>query len=327
MEPLQRISSIEQIKSLADIKRLEILRILMKKPATLSQLGKELGQSAAHVRHHLLKLEQAGLISLVETRVVRGFIEKYYQATGGVYLVQDIVLPASNKPNMMVISGSHDLALEMLVDRTTELDIICLPVGSLDGLVALRQGSTQVAGCHLLDTTSGEYNIPYLRHFFPDRDIRVVTLAQREQGLIVADGNPLGIRRIDDLVRTDIRFANRNPGSGTRLWLDWQIHKAGIGRDLIRGYETQYNTHTLVAKHIAASKADAGLGQKAAALQYGLDFIPLFRERYDLVIPVQHYDNPKFAPFFEELQSKSFRKAVNDLGGYETTLCGNTITT
>lgn len=325
MEQLKKITEFTQLKTLAGEQRLSILRILMARPATLSQLGKELGQSPAHIRHHLLKLEGAGLIRLVEMRAVRGFVEKYYRATGSTFLLHELVLPASSKALTFVVSGSHDLALELLAEDLPDVEMIILPVGSIDGLVALRQGSAQIAGCHLLDADSGEYNLPYVKHFFPDREVNLITLGYRDQGFLVAPGNPLRINQIEDLARSDVRFTNRNRGSGTRLWLDRQLSTLNLPGDSITGYSEEDNTHTKVAERVACGEADTGIGLLAAAQQAKLDFVPLFNERYDLVIPKEQLTDQHMAPLFDKLQSSTFRREVNALGGYETTQTGDVI--
>lgn len=325
MDHLQRIQNFTQLKVLADARRLSILQLLMERPATLTQLGEELNEHPAQVRYHLKKLEAVDLIELVETRIVGGYVEKYYQAKAHAFMLQDMILPISRKPNRIVILGSDDLALGLLAGNVPETEILTFPVGSLEGLVALREGQAQLAGCHLLDVESGEYNLPYVRHFFPDRDIKLVTLAHREQGLLVTKDNPYQIHKLEDIGQPGVRFANRNKGSGTRLWFDRQLQKLSIPPHRINGYSLQLHTHTQVAEHIARGEADAGIGLCAVAATFGLKFIPLFQERFDLVTPQEQYTNPSLIPFFETLNSGIFRSTINHLGGYNTTHSGETI--
>jgi len=328
MEHIRRIQNFEQIKILADPRRLAILRLLMARPYTLSQMGEVLGLHPAKIRHHLKKLEAAGLVELVMTRVVRGFVEKYYQARARAFSLQEIILPDSNVSNTFVALGSHDLALELLAEqltgpgRSAQVELLTVPVGSLEGLIALRQGAAQMAGCHLLDVESGEYNLPYVRHFFPDRSMTLITLAHREQGLLVAPGNPLRIRKVEDLERQDVRFVNRNKGSGTRLWLDRKLDQLDMAPESVRGYDHEVRTHTRAAERIAQGQADVGLGLRAAAQQHNLDFIPLYQERYDLVLPNEQLENPHLSPLLDRLLSVKFRSIVHDLGGYDTTHTG-----
>jgi putative molybdopterin biosynthesis protein len=206
--------------------------------------------------------------------------------------------------------------------RENPLRLLLLPVGSLEGLVALRQGIAQMAGCHLLDAESGDYNLPFVRHLFPDRPVRLVTLAHRQQGLLVPPGNPLQIHGLEDLARKEVLMINRNRGSGTWLWLDRRLSELGLAAQSVRGYEREVRTHTAVAEAVAAGRADAGLGLLAAAQKYKLDFIPLFEERFDLVMPQEQIENPALAPFFDALTSARFRQAVEGLGGYQTAHTG-----
>lgn len=330
MDPLHHIQDFEHLKILADPRRLAILRLLMAAPATLSQLGQTLGEHPANVRHHLKLLERAGLIELVGQRVARGFIEKYYRARARAYQLQQLVLPANAEPPAVILMGSHDLALEALAQQLREAapeapPVFSLPVGSLEGLVALRQGFAHLAGCHLLDVESGEYNRTYVRHFFPEGNVSLVTLAHRRQGLLTAPGNPLGIREIEDLRRGDVTMVNRNPGSGTRLWMDRNLRQRGIFPEDLRGYDHEARTHTAVAEAIVAGKADAGVGLQAAALQHGLDFIPLFDERFDLIAPAEQLANPHLRPLFDLLVSAGFRRQIEGLHGYETGQTGSQI--
>jgi putative molybdopterin biosynthesis protein len=217
--------------------------------------------------------------------------------------------------------GSHDIALNLLaqgVQEKTGFNLLILPVGSLEGLVALRQGVTHLTSCHLLDIESGEYNIPYVRHFFPDRNMTLITLAYRQQGLIVRPGNPLLMHGLEDLTGEEVTFFNRNKGSGTRLWLDKRIQEMGIAPQSIRGYDQNAYTHTAVALAIQDGRANVGLGVEAAARKANLDFIPLFNERYDLVLPQEQVENKELQPLLDYLQSGKFQRSVNELGGYET---------
>jgi putative molybdopterin biosynthesis protein len=325
MEDIRRIQQLGALKILADEQRLKLLQLLMVKPETLSTLGKAVSAHPAQVRHHLKQLEQAGFVELVETRLVRGFVEKYYRATARAFYLQEMVLPdpGRNDRRAVIAFGSHDLALELLGQRLApRFELLNLPVGSLEGLVALRQGVAQLAGCHLLDAESGEYNLPYVRHFFPERLPMLITLAHREQGLLVRPGNPRQVHGLDDLAREDITLVNRNPGSGTRIWLDRQLARMGVATERLRGYTFEVRTHTAVAEAIQSGQAEVGLGLEAAARRAGLDFIPLFQERYDLIMPQEQAQNHNLLPFLEAMQTKEYRRQVTSLGGYDTTHTG-----
>lgn len=331
MDNIRRIQDFKHLKILADARRLAILRLLMVEPATLSQLGQILNEHPAKVRHHLKLLETAGLIELVGTRVVRGFVEKYYRARGRAFLLQELILPADANQNTLVIVGSHDLVLEALAKKMSERhaanpsipNLLLLPTGSLEGLFFLRQGAGHLAGSHLLDAETGEYNLPFVQHIFPDREITLITLVHREQGLLLEAGNPHEIYNLEDLAQKNLLLVNRNPGSGTRLWLDRELAHLNISHSSIRGYGREMRTHTAVAETISQSRANAGIGLQAAALQHGLDFIPLFQERFDLVIPKILLQKPTMQPLLDFLQSAEFRRLVAGLSGYSTTDSGN----
>jgi putative molybdopterin biosynthesis protein len=322
MDNIETLRAFEEIKLLVDPRRMDILRLLMASPATLTQLARTLGQSPAWIRHHMLALQSAGLVELAEVRTRGKVTEKFYRARAGAFLLQELILPKGKKPTV-IFSGSHDLALEA---ASAHLDkhfhLLSLPVGSLDGLVNLRQGLCQLSGAHLLDE-NGEYNTPYVRRFFPDREIEIITLAYRTQGLMLLSGNPHGIRKILDVARKDVRFVNRNPGSGTRLWFDKELNRLGIAPEKIRGYERTVNTHSEAATLIENKKADTALGLQAAAHQHGLDFIPLFEERYDLVLPREQ--EGVLRPLLDYLQTADFRRAADALTGYTTAHSGEQI--
>lgn len=322
MKKIEAIRSFGNIKLLADARRMEILRLLMAGPATLTQLARTLKQSPAWVRHHILALISADLVLVSEIRTTGRVTEKFYRARAEALLLQEIILPKTRK-STVIFSGSHDLALEKISEHLEKhVLLLSLPVGSLDGLVNLRQGLCQISGSHLLDE-SGEYNTPFVRHFFPDRAIELVTLAYRTQGLMFARGNPQGIRQISDLARPQVRFVNRNPGSGTRLWFDARLHRLKIPGNKIPGYKKTVKTHTEAASLIARNQADAALGLQAAAHQQNLGFIPLYEERYDLVLP--RANEAALTPLLDYLQTANFRLLLKALTGYNTTHSGEQI--
>ena len=322
MKTVSPINSFDKIKLLADSRRMDILRLLMAAPATLTLLARTMKQSPAWVRHHILALQSAGLIEISEVRKTGKVMEKFYRAKADALLVQEIILPKSKKPSV-IFSGSHDIALESVTEQLAKhVNLLSLPVGSLDGLVNLRQGLCQISGSHLLDE-NGEYNTPFVKHLFPDRNVEVITLAYRTQGLILASGNPQGIKKISDLIHPNVRFVNRNPGSGTRLWLDAELNKQKIPAEKINGYDRVVKTHSEAADLIEAGKADVSLGLQAAAHQNGLDFIPLFEERYDLVLPREQEKN--LNPLLEYIQTARFREMLASLTGYNTSHSGETV--
>jgi molybdate-binding protein len=322
MQKVEPVRTFDQIKLLADSRRMEILRLLMASPATLTHLALTLKQSPAWVRHHILALESGGLIEVSEVRRTGKVTEKFYRAKGGAFLLQEIVLPKSKKP-AVIFSGSHDLALEEIAERLSKhVTILSLSVGSLDGLVNLRLGLCQISGSHILDET-GEYNTPTVRHLFPDRNVELVTLAYRTQGLMLAAGNPKGIKKISGIARENVKFVNRNAGSGTRLWFDAELKKQKIDSNHINGYNNTVKTHSEAAALISQNKADVSIGLQAAAHQHGLDFIPLFEERYDLVL--QRENEKTLSPLLDYLQTAAFRSGLNTLTGYNASHSGEQV--
>lgn len=223
--------------------------------------------------------------------------------------------------------GSHDMTLDLITQFLARRGrrLASANVGSLGGLVALQRGQAHVAGSHLLDPESGEYNVPYLPRYVPEVPVRVVTLVGREQGLLVRKGNPKGIHELADLARADVSFVNRQRGAGTRVLLDYHLQRLGITPTQVRGYDQEEYTHLAVAAAVAAGRADCGLGIPAAAQALGLDFVPLFQERYDLVIPVEHYESALLAPLLELLHEAEFRRAVAALPGYDVTEMGKRV--
>jgi putative molybdopterin biosynthesis protein len=198
-------------------------------------------------------------------------------------------------------------------------------VGSLGGLVALRRGEAHLAGSHLLDPETGEYNLSYIQQYLPDTPVKVLALVGREQGLLVPKGNPKDIRSLEDLARPDVSFVNRQRGAGTRVLLDYHLGLKGIEASAIRGYQQEEYTHLAVAAAVASGRADSGMGIAAAAQALDLDFVPLFDERYDLVIPVEYYQGQLLAPLFQVLQEPAFRQAVAQMPGYDVSVMGELV--
>ncbi len=229
----------------------------------------------------------------------------------------------------IVVTGSHDLVLDLaastLRDRDPRVTLASSNVGSLGGLTALRDGLCHVAGSHLLDPDSGEYTLPYLERLLPDRELAVVRLVHRDQGLIVASGNPKGITAIEDVARRGLRYVNRQRGAGTRMLLDHRLAQDGVEPNAIDGYRREEHTHLAVAAAVAAGRADCGLGVLAAARAFGLDFVPVAKEPYDLVLLEESLEAELLGPLLELLDSPGFREAVKGLGGYDTAEMGRRI--
>lgn len=221
----------------------------------------------------------------------------------------------------IVAIGSHDIALDLLAqfiaERAPGYRLSSANVGSLGGLVALRRREAHLAGAHLLDAETGEYNWRFVDQYLPEREVVLVTLVRREQGLIVAPDNPLGIESIDDLARPDVTYVNRQRGAGTRILLDYELVQRGIDPNALQGYDREEYTHLAVAAAVASETAAAGMGVRAAARALGLGFVPVAWERYDLVIPREHYESDLLQPLLSLLHDEAFQAAVAALPGYD----------
>jgi putative molybdopterin biosynthesis protein len=232
-------------------------------------------------------------------------------------------------PKTIRIVGSNDMALDLLVSRVKyanpDISVQITPAGSLGGLLAIQEGTADMAGIHLLDEETGEYNYPYIKHTLQGMEVAVVRLADRIQGFMVAKGNPKHIVGLEDLKRSDITFVNRQKGSGTRVWLDYKLREIGVLPHSIKGYTRELDTHIAVAMSIVRGEADVALGIQAAANSCNLDFVPLTKERFDLVIPVSNYRSQLFQPLLTIIKSEEFRKIVNEMGGYDTAQTGDTV--
>ncbi len=222
--------------------------------------------------------------------------------------------------SMLIIIGSHDLLLEKALSfynrRYPEHPVVYSPSGSMFEIRALKKGLCHIATAHLLHENEEEYNFDYLKEYFGHNIPAVVNLCFREQGIIIRKGNPKGIRDISSLVETGVVIANRPKGTGTRLLLDYELNKAGIDPSNLKGYENEFFSHIDVGIEILSGRADAGIGIKAVASIFGLDFIPLRWERYDLLIPKSFFFEKNMQLFLGMLQDKNLKKIAQGFEGY-----------
>ena len=238
----------------------------------------------------------------------------------------ELLVAPADIDGTLVVLGSHDNTIDLLATmlrrRDHRLRLSSGHVGSLGGLMALRQGRAHLGGSHMLDPETNTYNVPFIKRYLAEVPLKLVNLAWREQGLMVAPGNLKQIGTIRDLTRPEVRFINRQRGAGTRLLLDYLLQQAGLDADEVLGYEREEYTHMAVAVNVFSGTADVGLGIMAAAKALGLDFLPLLPERYDLVVPETTFADRRFQTLLEVIRSREFQEAAKALGGYDLKDCG-----
>lgn len=237
-----------------------------------------------------------------------------------------LLRPRSEIDGGLVAVGSHDLSLDLLGDmlrrRHPHLSLGSVHAGSLAGLQALARGEAHLAGTHLLDERTGEYNASFVGELLPGRAVALFCLVLRQQGLIVPPGNPRRLARAEDLAQGGLRMVNRQRGAGTRVLLDWLLRQAGVPGEGINGYRREVYTHLAVAAEVASGGADVGLGILAAAQASGLDFVPLVEERYELAIPAERWEEPRLQVLLQLAAGDGFRQEVESLGGYSARATG-----
>ena len=231
-----------------------------------------------------------------------------------------LLSPMEKLQNTVVVIGSHDPLLDELGDMLHLADndvyMSSSHVGSMGGIMAIRRGEAHAAGCHLLNTDDGEYNVSFIKKYFPRGGVKLVRCVGRQQGMMVAKGNPLGIEAFADIAKPGVRYVNRQRGSGTRILTDYLCKQNELDTAAIYGYDREELTHTSVAAQIVSGSADAGMGIYSAAKLYDLDFIPICIEEYDLIIPDHAWDTPQVRAMLETMKSDAFREKILSLGGY-----------
>ena len=240
-----------------------------------------------------------------------------------------LLCPMEKLRDTVVVIGSHDPLLDELGDMLHVADgslyMSSSHVGSMGGIMAIRRGEAHAAGCHLLDTATGEYNLAFMRKYFPKGGVKLIRCVGRQQGLMVAKGNPLDIRKFGDIAKSGVRYVNRQKGSGTRILTDYLCKQESVDPTAIYGYDREELTHTSVAAQIVSGSADAGMGIYSAAKLYDLDFIPICIEEYDLIVPDHAWDTPQVRQMIETLKSEAFKEKILGLGGYTVEAPGEII--
>lgn len=232
----------------------------------------------------------------------------------------ELYRPLQQIEKTMVLSGSHDMTLDLLATAVHKADpnrfLSSAHVGSMGGILAIRKGEAHAAGVHLLDENTGEYNVSFARQYLADTPFVLVNLVYRQQGWIVPQGNPRHIQTVEDLQQENITYINRQRGAGTRLLFDYLLKQAGIDPQQIYGYNREDFSHLSVAAAVAGGTADCGLGILSAAKAFGLDFVPVAEERYDLLMTKQFYESEGGQVLRSVMASDSFKQQVESLGGY-----------
>lgn len=244
----------------------------------------------------------------------------------------ELLRPAQDVENTIVCIGSHDNALDVLGNHIKRnyprFTLSSAHVGSMGGLLALKRGEAHLAGTHLLDEETGEYNVSYVRKLLPGANIALVNLVYRTQGFIVPPGNPKGIRGFEDLTRGDVTFVNRQAGAGTRLLTDLYLKRLGVDPITVKGYDHEEFTHMAVAAAVLSNAADTGLAVLSAAQALGLDFVPVAQERYDLAIPLKFIDTPMLKALLAVIrEDREFRERIIAMGGYDVSDMGTVVAT
>lgn len=224
-----------------------------------------------------------------------------------------------DNPNAKVFNSSYKKTV------AEKIEIEATFVGSMEGLIALYKRQADIVGAHLWDEDTQDYNTPFIRYVLPEEEVVAVNLVQRQQGLLLQPGNPLNIKGIEDLNKEEVRFINRQKGSGTRLRLDSFLKKYDISSSAIEGYDEEENTHMGVACRISNGDANVGIAVQSVAQRLGLDFIPLFKERYDLICLKKTSQTKAWKNIIKLITTDHFQHAVQNHAGYDTSLTGTYI--
>ncbi len=301
-----------------------------------SSLGQEefirvkLGSVAGNLIATPVTRGAGALMSLVRADGVIRVPARSEGIAGGHEVTVELLRAGRDIENTIVCIGSHDNALDVLANflkkRHPELSLSSAHVGSMGGLLALKRGEAHLAGTHLLDEETGEYNVSYIKKMLPETRTVLVNLVYRTQGFIVPRGNPKNIRGFADLARPEVVFVNRQAGAGTRLLTDLYLKNLNIDPKDVKGYDHEEFTHMAVAAAVVSGAADTGLGVLSAAQALDLDFVPVAQERYDLAVPREFYDTPMMQALLGIIRGdKEFREQIVAMGGYDVSEMGKVI--
>ena len=319
----------EAFKVLGEPTRIAIMRQLLSKPATISQIGMSLEKHPAQIKYHVTQLEKIGLVELAYEKTIKNYTEKYYRSTSNAVFLNKAIFPEPSEKGQIVILGGDGPALELLVETVNQsigADLFCqIPTGSLDSLIYLRENYCQIAGCHLFDYESGDFNVSYIRHLFALKNMAIVTFGHRNQGLIYRSDETRKVTCLADIVNHKMTFVNREMGTATRLRLERLLKEEKISSSELKGYENEVQNYSDIGEYIQSKKADAGLGMESIARNLGLGFHFLFTERYDLIMSEETLEIPYVRQLIGTLQSPEMSSKIEALGGYDMSHAGEII--
>jgi putative molybdopterin biosynthesis protein len=254
-----------------------------------------------------------------------GIVKRTGRASGRADLVVFSKDEAAQKRLVLAGCDPATSLLSRMVEKISGVEIVSAAASSKLALAWLKEGKVHIAGSHLEDPKTGEFNLPYIRKEFPDEEISVVTFARWEEGLVTAPGNPKRLSKVEHLARKNVRFVNRELGSGSRALLDKLLEKAGMDANKIQGYSRVAFGHLAAAYCVVAGEVDACLATRSAAQTFGLDFVSLHSERYDLVMRKRTADLPAVKAFLDVLQRATLRRKLEVLAGYDTSQTGTIV--
>jgi putative molybdopterin biosynthesis protein len=318
------------LKSVAETERPTTEVVLARKTPSKPGMREALRLAAGRIDDRIVAAplaRGAGMITtMTKAQAVAYIPEDVEGVEAGETITAELLVPKADLDRVLVHVGSHDNTIDLMANElmglASPMRLVSSHAGSMGGLTALKEGAALFAGAHLFDPETGDFNFPFIKRYLSDIPVTVVNLAIRHQGLIVAKGNPLGIKGIEDLARAEVNFINRQRGAGTRILLDHHLKQASIKPRDVRGYENEEFTHMAVAVNVLTGAAACGLGIYAAAKALDLDFVPLAHERYDLVIPSQHMQDPRVQTLLRMIATDDVKTKIKELGGYEIDLTG-----
>lgn len=303
----------EEVAKILRISKFTVYEMIKRGELTAYHIGRKVRVESADIESYKQKSKGANpLASLLDAPAPSELLQHGFLRDESLIICgQDIVL---------------DILTRYLEKQFPQVHFLRRYIGSIDGLMALYRGLANVVTAHLWDSDTNEYNTPYVRRLLPGHPTCIINLVYRMEGFYVAKGNPKQINTWSDITKPDVRFVNRERGSGARVLLDEQLRISGINRKDILGYGDEEMTHLAIASKVARGEADVGLGIEKVAMQFiNLDFIPLHKERYDLVIRQEDLERPHFQALMSILKSPSFRNEVMGIGGYDISRMGQII--